>query len=259
MPLQPGPRSVSADDALRTSQTHWRCGILVFFLPALLVGLGCRFTGQGRNIDGVRQYQQGQYQTAIQKFQQSLVVNPQNADAYYNLAATYYAMGKSGRNPEYLQQAEQLYHQCLDLQPNHVACHRGLAALLVDTNRPDAAFTLLKRWTSREPALAEPRIELARLYEEFGDKASAAQHLSEALHVDARNARAWSALGRIREQQGLTAQALSDYQQAFALNRDQKGLGERIAALQRGVQLAPTAPAGATPQMVTIPTTVLPR
>jgi tetratricopeptide (TPR) repeat protein len=229
------------------------CGLV------LLLICGCRFTGQGRNIDGVRQYQQGQYQAAIQKFQQSLVVNPQNADAYYNLAATYYAMGKANRNQEYLAQAEQLYHQCLDLQPNHTACHRGLAALLVDTNRPDAAFTLLKRWTAREPALADPRIELARLYEEFGDKATASQHLSEALHVDARNARAWSALGRIREQQGQVAQALSDYQQAYALNRDQKGLSERIAMLQRSLPPAPSMLPAAVPQLVTIPTTTVPR
>ncbi len=228
---------------------------LVLLMAASLPALtGCRFTGQGRNVDGVRQFQRGQYPAAIQKFQQSLVLNPQNADAYYNLAATYYAMGKQSGNRDLMNQAEGLYHQCLDLEPNHIACHRGLATLLVDTNRPDAAFTLLKRWSSSSPTLADPRIELARLYEEFGDKESAAQHLSEALNVDARSGRAWSALGRIREQQGQVAQALSNYQQAYQFNRDQKGLSERIASLQRSMVSTPPAfGAPGTPQIVTAP------
>lgn len=221
-------------------------------LAASLLGTGCRFTGQGRNVDGVRQYQMGRYQEAIQKFQRALVVNPQNSDAYYNLAATYYAMGKQTGDRALLQQAEGLYHQCLDLQPNHVACHRGLAALLVDTDRPDAAFTLMKRWVVQEPTFAESRIELARLYEEFGDRDAAAQNLTEALNLDAKNGRAWTALGRVREQQGQLAQALSNYQQAYNLNRNQQGLAERIASLNRGVSASLPQFSGGT-QMVTAP------
>ena len=75
----------------------------------------------------------------------------------------------------------------------------------------------------QNPGDASARIELARLYEEFGDKDSAIQHLSDALHVNATDHRAWAALGRLRESRGELAQALSNYQQAYNLNQFQPG------------------------------------
>ncbi len=204
-------------------------------LLSLIMQPGCRISAQGRNIEGVRHHQARNYSGAIQRFQQALSLDPNNANAYYNLAATYYALGKQNSDPAMLQQAEGLYHQCLDLDPNHTPCYRGLAALLVETDRAESAFTLIRRWATRSYHLAEPRIELARLYDEFGDKDAAIQHLTDALHVDAGNARAWTALGQLRERKGELAQALSDYQQAYNLNQYQPGLSNRIAALQQGL------------------------
>ncbi|MEM8679115.1 MAG: tetratricopeptide repeat protein [Planctomycetota bacterium] len=222
-------------------------------LSTVLLGSGCRMSAVGKNVSGVRDYQQGQYHSAIQRFQQALAADPNNADAYYNLAATYYALGKYQGDQGLMNQAEGLYHQCLDLEPNHVECHRGLAGLLVDTNRPESAFTLLKRWAMQNPSDPSARIELARLYEEFGDDDSAIQHLSDALHVDANDHRAWAALGRLREERGEHAQALSNYQQAYNLNQFQPGLSSRIATLQQSLNSGTGVSAGGT-QMVTAPT-----
>ena len=202
---------------------------------ALLLAAGCHAPGTGQNIDGVRYFQQGQPQAAIYQFQQALAANPASPDAYYNLAATYHHLGKQNADTAMLSQAENLYHQCLDVHPDHVACHRALAVLLVDTNRPQSAFTLLERWSTRSPQVADSRIELARLHEEFGDAGLAKRYLGEAIDVQPGNPRAWAALARLRETQGEYAQALSNYQQAYALNNYQPGLPERIASLQQRV------------------------
>ena len=229
----------------------WAWGIV---LAAVAGQTGCSMSAPGRNIDGVRDFQAGQYSGAIQHFQQALAADPNNADAYYNLGATYYAMGRQRNDAQLMAQAEGLYHQCLDLAPDHEDCHRGLAALLVDTNRPESAFTLLRRWAERSQQLSQPRIELARLYEEFGDRDNAVRHLTDALHLDSQNSRAWAALGRLREQQGLTAQALANYQQAYALNQFQPGVADRIASLQRGLGGDSAAPwAGSNTRMVNVP------
>lgn len=193
----------------------------------------------GHNVDGVRNVQLGNHQAAIQNFQRALVSDPNNADAYYNLAAVYHEMGRANMDKGLLEQAEGLYHQCLDRNPDHAECHRGLVALLVQTDRSRSAFTLLERWATRSYQLAEPRIELARLYEEYGDKETATRHLTDALDIDPHNARAWTALGNLREQQGEMAQALSNYQQGYNLNRFQPGVAHRIARLQRGMRLTP--------------------
>ena len=100
----------------------------------------------GQNIEGVRLEQLGQHQQALQRFQQAITSNPTNADAYYNMAATYHRIGIQQKDQRQLEQAETLYNQCLDLNENHVDCRRGLAVLLTETNRSDRAFNLMKNW-----------------------------------------------------------------------------------------------------------------
>ena len=205
---------------------------LLIARACLVLMCGCQ-ASSGLHSQGVANFRQGRYQDAIQTFQQALVNNPTDANAYYNLAATYYEIGKRNSDQNLLSQAEGLYNQCLDLDPTHVDCYRGLASLLVDTNRSKSAFTLLKGWSQQDLQAADARIELARLYEEFGDKDSAARYLTDALNIDARNPRAWAALANVREQQGQLAQALSNYRQAYQLNQSIPGMTNRIAALQQ--------------------------
>jgi tetratricopeptide (TPR) repeat protein len=191
----------------------------------------------GSNLQGVRLYQQGQFSSALQQFQQAISVDPTNADGYYNMAATLHKMGSEGGDRDLLNQAETLYNQCLDVNEDHVDCHRGLAVLLVETGRSDSAVKLLKNWSAANPDLAAPRIELGRVYEEFGDLETAKLHLNQALMLDQHNHRAWAALGRIRERNGDIEQALANYQRSYDLNTFQPGVADRIAALNRSLQV----------------------
>lgn len=203
--------------------------------PLIVLGSGCRWASNGQNAQGTRLYQQGQYTAALQEFQKAINTDPQNADGYYNLAATTHRLGMQRQDSALLSQAEALYNQCLDHAPNHVECHRGLAVLLVDTQRPDRAFALLKNWAAQNPSFAEPRIELARLYEEAGELPTAVKYLEDAVKTDATNSRAWLALGRLRESSGDLAQALQNYQRSYSMNPMQPMVSERIAAISRQI------------------------
>ena len=202
----------------------------------LIAGVGCQMAADGQNLNGVRLYHQGNFNPALQRFQQAVAANPDNANAYYNMAATTHRMGTLQRNDEYLSQAETLYNQCLDLDEDHVECHRGLAVLLVETERPERAFRLLENWARGNPKNAEARIELARLYDEFGDLEAAKSRLNEALDVDHQNPRAWRALGRIREQLKEYDQALANYQRSLQLNQMQPEVAERVAVISRSLR-----------------------
>ena len=68
--------------------------------------------------------------------------------------------------------------------------------LLVETKRPDAAFRLMNNWAQQNPRSSDARVELARLYEEYGDTNSAEGILQVALQTDVNNPRALAALGR---------------------------------------------------------------
>ena len=192
----------------RTS--HLSAGGIVWLATGLLAVVlagGCRAVSSGRNIDGVRYFQQGQYPVALQRFDSALTIDSRNPDSYYNKAAVFHRMGTQSRDQNALTQAESLYKQALDLNPNHVDAHRGLAVLLTETGRVDQAFNLMKTWAVTSPQNAEARVELARLYEEYGDPKSAELYLNEALTLSAGNWRAHAALGRLREQAGDYAQA----------------------------------------------------
>jgi tetratricopeptide (TPR) repeat protein len=227
----------------------------VLLLALAAAAAGCNMTASGHNVSGVRMYQQARYSEATQSFQTALATDPANADGYYNLGATYHQMAKSSGDAVMYQQAENLYNQCLDRDTSHADCRRALAVLLVETDRRDKAFTMLERWATESPTSADARIELARLYEEFGDNDTATRHLVEAVSIDRTNYRGWKALAHQRELAGDYAQALANYQHTLALNPFQPEVTQRVAQLQQstGIVVAPTTQPGT--QVVTLPTT----
>jgi len=189
-------------------------------------------TTQALNSEGVRLYQMGSYNQASEKFQRAIASNPRSANSYYNYASALHKNGKLYNKPEDLSQAEKRYNQCLEYDPNHAECYRGLAVLLTDTNRQDAAFRLLEGWASRSPHLANPRIELGRLLEETNDLEQAQTRLVEALAIEPNNSRALTALGRLREVSGDPGQALANYQRSLEINRFQPAIAARVPALR---------------------------
>lgn len=216
-----------------------------------LAASGCQLSSATQNVQGVRDFQSGRYDAAAQRFQLASLENPNNPDTLYNLGATLHQMAYLKEQQARTQdeqdeirdlqiQAEEVYNRCLDLNEDHVECRRSLAVLLTEMGRSEQAFTLLQRWATANPELADARIELARLYEEHGDTDTALLHLHQAMRVGDINSRAhsraWAAAGLIRERRGELAQAQQNFQQAYSLNRDQPGVGYHLAGLTRRVR-----------------------
>ncbi len=234
-------RALRQSDRLDGSGIFWLAAVAV----AALASCGCSaFMGRGLNAEGVRLYSQARFPEAIEKFQQAIATDPANPDGYYNLAATYHRVAETSRRPEDAAQAERYYYLALDRDPNHRDSYRGLAVLLVQQDRALEAVHLLQDWALRNPSSPDPRIELARLSEEFGERQAAKQYLADALLADPNNARALAALGRLRELEGDTAQALANYQQSLLADRFQPDVAARVAMLQASVG----SPAGLAPQ-----------
>ena len=203
--------------------------------------VGCNnLNSQALNAEGVRLYQQGNYQQASVRFQEAIANDPGSSNGYYNLAASLHKAGALYNRPNDLRQAEVLYNQCLERAPSHAECYRGLAVLLSETGRQDEAFRLLSSWSSASSDSPDARIELARLYEETGRQSDAEASLVDALTIDPNNARALTALGRLRDQSGDYAQALSNYQRSLQINRFQPDVAARIATLNAAAGPAAT-------------------
>jgi len=206
------------------------------WLGCLLVPIcflaGCNLGVQQHNIAGRQAFESGQVARAINEFQKAINLNPRNANAYYNLGATYYALGKKERNPQWIGQAEQLYRQAIRLDDRNTDAHRALAALLIETGKEKYAFDLLNEWRERYPTSPDPVVELARLYQEYGDNRRATDLLADALRLDGRNVRALKAMGHVREVQGQTSLALDNYLRALQIDSRQADVVARVQALQ---------------------------
>ncbi|MFT7630787.1 MAG: tetratricopeptide (TPR) repeat protein [Mariniblastus sp.] len=207
---------------------------------------GCNLNAQRHNTIGRQAFEQGQFSTAINEFQKALSVNPQSADAFYNLGASFYAMGKQSKNEQWLKQAEQLYRQAIAANDQHVDAHRGLASLLIETNQEQYAFDLLKTWQQRYPMSTEPIVELARLYQEYGDNRRATDLLADALKIDSNSVRALKAMGHVREVQGETHLALDNYMRVLQVAGQDPMVASKVVSLQ--TQLAQLPAQNGTPQ-----------
>jgi Tfp pilus assembly protein PilF len=213
------PDSRHPRSSVRDAKTRNAVRSLLSWVVVLSFSVGCNLGVQQHNIAGRQAYEMGQFNSAINEFQKSLQLNPRNADAYYNLAASYYAIGKQNRNDQVI-------------NDRHVEAHRGLSALLIETGQEKFAFDLMNTWKSRYPNSPEPSIELARLYQEYGDNRRATDQLVDALRTDSNNVRALKALGHIREIQGQTHLALDNYLRVLQLDNSQTDVAQRVATLQ---------------------------
>jgi len=209
--------------------------------------MGCS-NAKWLNNKGTALYRQGHYDYALTAFQQAQAQDTENPNVYYNIARVYHHQGMQNNDKAKMEQAESHYHQCLNRDPDgtHRDCYRGLAVLLMETDRSESAFTLMKGWSARHPNLAAPKIELARLYEEHGDLDSAKERLLEAISIEPNNPRALAALGKVREQKAgrlategrhdekerELAQAMSNYRRSLQADRRQIEVANRVAMLQ---------------------------
>ena len=100
--------SFSIENGLGAVRSTVNCLLVVC---CLIFATGCNLGVQQHNVSGSQAYQSGQYAQAINQFQQALQANPRDSNAYYNLAASYYSLGKQSKNSQWLSQAEQLYRQ----------------------------------------------------------------------------------------------------------------------------------------------------
>lgn len=205
-----------------------RLANLAFVLMWISIFAGCNLAAQRQNRIGRQAFETGQVAQAINRFQRALNLNPNNSDAYYNLASTYYQLGNQSQNQQWVGQAEQLYRQAIALNDQHVDAHRGLAALLVETKREKFAFDLVDDWRQRYPQSAEPLIEIARLYQEYGDNRRATDFLSDAVRLDTQNVRALKALGHVREAQGQLGLAYENYSRVLQLDGSQADVAQRV-------------------------------
>lgn len=180
--------------------------------------------------DGMNLYRKGDYLSARESFQAALALQPEDTGLLYDVGQCYDRAGDVAN-------AERFYNQCVQKDPDHVACHHAMTMLLVRTGRGNDAVKSVDAWLARSPNLAAAHAEDAWLWHQAGDLPRTQSRLQEALLLDPRDWRALSELAEVYEEQQRPDRALALYEQSLEENPNQPDVARRLAELrQKGVQ-----------------------
>lgn len=143
----------------------------------------------GRDDDGLRVYQvgllslaqslveQAAFEPAARLLERAAAVDPGEIEIRLNLAACLVSAGKAT-------EAESAYRQVLEQRPNNAAARRGLAELLIRTQRPAEAVEVLETMVAARSELAWPHWLLAQAWEALGKGDQALSQARRALEID---------------------------------------------------------------------------
>jgi predicted O-linked N-acetylglucosamine transferase (SPINDLY family) len=151
------------------------------------------------------------------------------------------------------QQAEQLYLQILQSDPQQIDALHLLGVLAGQTGRMDQAMDYLQAAVRLQPGLAAAHANLGNVYRAQGKLPEAVASFEQAVHLQTSSALAHSNLGNALREQGRLAEAVVHLQQALRLRPDfaaahynlglafqmQGRLDEAQASYQQAVRLRP--------------------
>jgi protein O-GlcNAc transferase len=153
----------------------------------------------------------------------------------YDLAWRHHKSGE-------LQQAEMLYRQILQAQPNYAAAYHMLGYLAHQSGHHDAALRLVRHAIALFPLDADFHFNLAAILKHQGELVEAAQSYQHALEINPQYVEAFINLGNVRILQGQLASAADCFRQALCLDPSHAGLHNNLGVTLRDMgQLAEAA------------------
>jgi tetratricopeptide (TPR) repeat protein len=121
--------------------------------------------------------EQAQYQKALQYFGNVVAIDPNNAEAWYNIAEAYNLL-------EQLEEAEINYARAIALEPENIDYFTALSRMYMEHSQSSKACSLLEEGLRINPDSAQLRAFMALAVSESGDYRKAEELLDEAELLD---------------------------------------------------------------------------
>jgi len=225
-------------------------------LLAILLGAFC-YTAWAQSVQmhidvGLNHFYKKRYLEAFQEFRNALRIDPQNADAHYNLGRVYLIQG-------FIKEAVTQFEAAVSFNPRHVAAARDLNEL---RGRIKNDVTLQLKLQGQDEALRQrleggkttPAQQQAEALMKNGDFSGAALAFEQALKSDPNNPQIHKILGFLHFRQNRFTDALRSYERAQTLAASDAEIPysigmvylrtqspkQSLGPLQQAVQLSPT-------------------
>lgn len=157
---------------------------------------------------GVMLATQKQYVEAVQQLERATAIDPQNAEAFYNLAIVHMEMRKFERAKEDLTRA-------ISVLPSNAAYQEKLGTVSIELKDWNGARKALEKAVELEPGLFKAYYKLGQVLEELDDQQSALQRYTQCIESGPRFLPAYNALGSLYADLGYSDHAVQVAQSAL--------------------------------------------
>ena len=168
--------------------------------------------------------QKGQADEAITHYQKALQINPDNAEAHYNLGNVLLKKGS-------VDEAITHYQKALQINPDYAEAHNNLGNALLQKGSVDEAIAHYQKALQINPDYAEAHYNLGNALLQKGRVDEAITHYQKALQIKPGNAKAHYNFGNALLQKGRVDAAIAQYQQALQIKPDSPGFLNNLAWL----------------------------
>lgn len=155
----------------------------------------------------------GRIHEAVEHFQRSLEVLPNNASAQSNLGDGLFQLGRT-------KEALAHYAKALEINPRFFTAQSNLGAALMQLGLNDEAIPHIQKALESNPSSTKARTDLGSALLRVGRTGEAVAEFNEALAADPVNFRIITDLGTAFVQQGRLEQARAQFQRALEINPD---------------------------------------
>ena len=170
----------------------------------------------------------GKLDEAIIHHRRALGIEPEWADAHFNLGSTYLKAGRSDKAiPE--------FRAALRVNPRHAQALNNLGAALLVTGHPDEAAACMSEAVRVQPDYYRAYMNLATAFSDLGRWDDALAALRKAVSLDPSSPDARQNLGITLAQTGQPVEAIAEFREALRLQPDwpeaQNNLAYMLASL----------------------------
>jgi len=163
------------------------------------------------NVSGTFYNSNGQLEIAVTKFEQALTLNPDYAEAHYNLGVTLRELDK-------IEEAIKCYKNAIGIKNAYPNAHYNLGNALLSLEQYDSAIKHFESAIAFNPKLAKAYNNLGLVYKRLGKDQEAGKKFDEALIIKPNYAEAANFRGVIFQNAGDLNNAIKYYHKSLKIN-----------------------------------------
>ncbi|MCE0498945.1 MAG: tetratricopeptide repeat protein [Methylacidiphilales bacterium] len=165
----------------------------------------------------------------LDQLQRSVEINPDLAEAHYNLGI---ALSQNGQMDEAMVQ----FQKTLEIDPTNAYAHNDLGNALLDKGQVDQAMVHYRKALDINPAIDGVHLNLGNALIQKGRLDEAIEQYQEALRINPDLIEAHNSLGIALAKKGRVNEAIFQFQEALRLNPDDGGAQRNLTKAQAMTQ-----------------------